>query len=172
MNCSACGADLLPNARFCTRCGVSPGGSASSAAPTPALAIQVQKRSGAGNVLLGFFLVEVRFFTLPISFMADTFRLLARIGERGSVEESIEPDLPFTSWFIVAGQALAVVTAILGFLALVVVALAVGDAGSILIILAALGGAFAWLWVWGIIIEATHLAVLVVRNPRRSAEAL
>ena len=171
MNCAACGAELLPNARFCTGCGASAGG-LPSAAPRPALAIQVQRRSGVVNALLGLFLIAARFFTLPLSFVADAFRLLARIGERGSVEESVEPDLPFISWFVAAGRVLVTLSALLGFLVLLVLALDTGGTGGLVLLLLAVIGTSAWIWIWALVMEETYLAMLVVRNTRRSAEAL
>ncbi len=172
MNCVACGAELLPNAIFCSGCGASVGGAVRQPPPPPIRTVQTETRSGVANVLLGFLLIGARFFTLPFSFVADTFRLLARIGERGSVEESVEADLPFISWFIAAGRVFVVASALLGFLALVVAAIASGGGEGLLLLLVAILGTFFWIWFWALIIEETYLALLVVRNTRRSAEAL
>ena len=172
MNCSACGATLLAGAKFCSRCGTSPGGYTSPPIPPAAATIQARRRSGLVNVIVGFFIVLIRAVTLPFTFVVDTFRMLARIGEAGSVEESIEADLPFISWFVAAARVFVTVTALLGYLGALIFGVALGDEEGLAVFLVGSGAVLAWIWISAVSIELVLMGIWVVRNTRRSAEVL
>ncbi|HXK34580.1 MAG TPA: hypothetical protein VNM91_11280 [Dehalococcoidia bacterium] len=125
--------------------------------------------------VVGFFIVVVSFFTLPIKFLKRAWDELAAIGKRGSVELDDSDDLPFLSWLLILGRSLIALGAVLLYLLVILAASSSEDNAAAAVVLAILFGpllSLVFIWLYGMLLEFISVQILVARNTRLTAEAL
>jgi hypothetical protein len=126
------------------------------------------------HALVGLVIVVISFFTLPVKFLANSWRELSDIGRAGRVDVDQGDNLPLLSWVLVLGRALVAIGAVLIYL-FIILAAAASEGGGAAAILAIIFGplvSLVFIWIYGLFMEILSLQILVVRNTRKTYEAL
>jgi hypothetical protein len=125
------------------------------------------------DAIVGFVVVLISFFTLPLRFIRRSWSELSEIGRRRSVQVEGGEDIPLLNWLLVLGRALISIGAVLVYI-IMVIAAAASDSGGAVVLTIIFGPlvSFAIIWFYGIILELLSLQILVVRNTRQIIEAV
>jgi hypothetical protein len=119
------------------------------------------------NGIIGFVVIVVSFFTLPVQYLRKSWSELSEVGERRVVSEQEDEQLPLLNWLLVAGRMVIAISAILVYVFLVLsAAFSESTSAFVLAIL------FGWLlsvgliWLWGMMLELISLQIVLVQNTR------
>jgi len=126
------------------------------------------------NAIVGFTIVLVSFYTLPVKFLKRSWNELSEIGRTHSVDVADEEDLPFLSWLLVLGRSLVSIGAVLLYPVLILAAAAGQNSGRAIVLAIIFGPlvSMAFIWFYGLALEFLSLLIGLVRNTRRTYEAI
>ncbi len=119
------------------------------------------------NGIIGFVVIVISFFTLPFQFLRRSWTELSEVGERRSVAEQEDEQLPQLNWLLVAGRMVIAIAAILLYV-FIILSAAFSESTSALV----LAILFGWLvsvvviWVNGLLLELISLQIVLVQNTR------
>jgi hypothetical protein len=127
------------------------------------------------DAIVGFVVVLISFFTLPLRFIQQSWAELSEIGRKKAVELEGAEELPLLSWLIVLGRALISIGAVLIYIFLIIAAAASGDDSAGAVVLAIIFGplvSILFIWYLGVVLELLSLMIVLARNTRRILDAV